>query len=219
MSNINFYKLWHQDLTLDSQKDVPGTFINLDKINCPQGLEKLWPYLQEYRVHFADLDLSKDYVGFCSASLSDKFGAQTSELLKQRLQCEDYIGSDLSPIIASRKEWWQQAFMYHAGIDKYINHYFEKSNINPNYLSEVIFYCNSFICSKNTYLKARNIFQKNIYELFETFNYDLKFIDGGYGEIRKGGCLAERLWAATLRSNSKNFVSSISCVRWRNMVQ
>ena len=219
MNGINFYKLWHQELTSDAQIKVPGTFINLESIICSTGLEKLWPFLQEYRVHFADLDLSEDYVGFCSASLSDKFHPSCSQILTNRLEYQDFKSLDLSPIVISQKNWIHQATVYHVGMDKYIHHYLKLADIDEKFLKGEIPYCNSFICSKEVYIKSREIFRKNIFQIFEDYNYSLDFTDGGYGPIRKGGCLCERLWGITLKSQSQKFTSGITGIMWRNMVQ
>ena len=48
MSNINFYKLWHQELSKQNQKDVPGDFMNLESIPCTKSLERYTFIVQNY---------------------------------------------------------------------------------------------------------------------------------------------------------------------------
>jgi len=219
MSNINFYKLWHQELSTQNQKDVPGDFMNLESIPCPKSLERLWPFLQEYRVHFADLDIKTDYVGFASASFIDKFGKEANKVLNYRLENQDYVGVDLAPTVISQSQWIHQAKNYHVGIDKYIFDYASKVGINQSKFLKPIVYCNSFICSTEVYLKAKDIFTKNVFDIFEYYNYNLDFTDGGYGPIRKGGCLSERLWGLTLSHCSQSYAAGATNIMWRNMVQ
>ncbi len=219
MKNTSFFKLWHLKTLNNPQNSVPGDFVHLEDIKCPEGMEKAWPFLQEYRIHFVDLKIETDYVGFVSASFNEKFGSAANDILKQRLDCEDYYGSDLAPTVVSQSKWVQQAVNYHVGIEKYLVKYLNKSNISQDLFFKPIVYCNSFICSTEVYLKAKNIFTENIAELFHEEKYNLNFADGGYGEIRKGGCLSERLWGITLSHCSKKYAPSLTNIMWRNMVQ
>lgn len=219
MSNISFYKLWHEDLNESWQYNVPGNFVCLNKLEKKTKYNHIWEYLQEYRIHFSDLNIKSDYVGFASASFSRKFGEEPNKILKHRLQYEDYLDVDLAPTVISQSKWIHQAANYHVGMDKYILDYIKKTGISEKKLFKPIVYCNSFICSTEVYLKAKDIFVKNIFEIFEEANYNLIFTDGGYGSIRKGGCLAERLWGITLSHCSQTFAPSITNIMWKNMVQ
>ena len=71
MSDITFYKLWHEELKYPSQETVPGSLKILNHLEVKEA--RIWEYLQEYRIHFSDLEIKTDYVGFASASFSDKF--------------------------------------------------------------------------------------------------------------------------------------------------
>jgi hypothetical protein len=217
MSSINFYKVWHLPLSTENQINLPGEYINLEEIKCPEGFEKIWPYLQEYRIHFSDLKIDKDYVGFISASFKDKFGSESLELLKFKIN--DEFNEDLIPIVVSQKEWYNLTCLYHVGIEKYIQYYCDQCNIDEKYLHQPIFYCNSFICKTEIYLKARLIFQKNISNLFNYFDNKLDFAGTIYNDVRKGGCLCERLMGLTIMSMCKTFESGITTLNIGNFVQ
>jgi len=217
MNSINFFKLWHLPLSSKAQFNLPGEYINLEQINCPDGLEKIWPYLQEYRVHFADLNMNSEYVGFISASFEDKFGKETTELLHYKLNCG--IFADFSPIVLSQRKWFDLACLYHTGIEKYINYYCEKTNINNKYYEIPICYCNSFICKTEIYKKFKIIFQKNIIDLFKHFDNNLNFNGTIYNDIRKGGCLCERLVGVTLLNLSSSYDMGIATLNTSNFVQ
>jgi hypothetical protein len=140
-------------------------------------------------------------------------------LIEQRLQAQDYQNLDLSPIVISQKKWKNQAFNFHLGIDKYIHQYLQLANIPVTILEKEIVYCNSFITKKEIYLKTKEVFCQNVLQLFEDCNYELNFHGGAHDEIRKGGCLCERLWGLTLRHFSSTFSSSLTHIMWSNMVQ
>jgi hypothetical protein len=200
MHSIKFYKLWHVDSLDEYQKSVPGEFVNLEKLPCPPYLKTAWPFLQEYRSHFSDLSANTDYVGFVSASFAQKFGLANNDLLIQRLQAADYENYDLTPIVSSRKDWVAQANHWHPGIQKYIDHYCELAKIEKQFLENSIFYCNSFICKTELYEKAKRIYTQNLILTLESFNYKLDYNGTIYDDVRKGGCLCERLWSLTLSS-------------------
>jgi hypothetical protein len=178
MHSIKFYKLWHVDSLDEYQKSVPGEFVNLEKLPCPPYLKTAWPFLQEYRSHFSDLSTNTDYVGFVSASFAQKFGLANNDLLIQRLQANHW----------------------HPGIQKYIDHYCELTKIEKQFLENSIFYCNSFICKTELYEKAKRIYTQNLILTLESFNYKLDYNGTIYDDVRKGGCLCERLWSLTLSS-------------------
>jgi hypothetical protein len=219
MSNISFFKLWHEDLSHDMQRIVPGNLKILNQLNHEEKHNRIWEYLQEYRIHFADLELKTDYVGFASASFAGKFGMEANKVLNYRLENQDYVGVDLAPTVASQSQWIHQATNYHVGMDRYIFDYAERVGIDQSKFLKPIVYCNSFICSTEVYLRAREIFVKNVFDIFEEANYNLIFTDGGYGPIRKGGCLSERLWGLTLSHCSQSYAPSVTNIMWRNMVQ
>ena len=217
MSNISFFKLWHEDLSHDMQWIVPGDLKILNHLEVVDG--RIWDYLQEYRIHFSDLDIKTDYVGFASASFAGKFGMEANKVLNYRLENQDYVGVDLSPTVISQSQWIYQATNYHVGMDKYILEYADKVGISHDKFFKSIVYCNSFICSTEMYLKARSIFVDNVSEIFESANYNLIFTDGGYGPIRKGGCLCERLWGLTLSHCASTYAPALTNITWRDMVQ
>jgi hypothetical protein len=219
VSNISFFKLWHENLNHDLQQIVPGSLKILNELECPKKYQKIWEYLQEYRIHFADLDIKTDYVGFASASFAGKFGIEPNKVLKYRLENQDYVGVDLAPTVISQSQWIHQATNYHVGMDKYIYDYSNKVGISQDKFIKPIVYCNSFICSTEVYYNAKKIFNEKVFEIFEEANYNLIFTDGGYGPIRKGGCLSERLWGLTLSHCSQTYAPAITNIMWRNMVQ
>jgi hypothetical protein len=219
MNKIKLYKLWHIDLETKNQFLVPGDFTKLNDLVLEEKYYKLWNYIQEYRIHLVDLNYNSEYVGFCSASLTDKFGQEATNILQHKLNTLDFYDADLTPIVISQKNWINQAKNYHAGIDKYINAYLEMSNIDPKVLNEQIVYCNSFICKSEIYEKAKLIFRENLLKLFEQENYEFDFLDGGYGNVRKLGCLSERLWGATVRSLSNTFSAPVTQIIWRDTIE
>ena len=217
MSNITFYKLWHEELKHPSQETVPGSLKILNHLEVKDA--RIWEYLQEYRIHFSDLEIKTDYVGFASASFSDKFGQEPNKLLIKRLETKDYVGVDLAPTVISQSQWIYQATNYHVGMDKYILEYADKVGISHDKFFKSIVYCNSFICSTEIYLKAKKIFVDNVSEIFEKASYNLIFTDGGYGPIREGGCLCERLWGLTLSHCASTYAPALTNITWRDMVQ
>ena len=219
MDQINFFKLWHIDVDQNSKDIVPGQFIKLDDIPCPSGAEKLWPFLQEYRVHFAELELPEAYTGFVSLSFPQKFGPEANKMLVERVNDKSFVDADLSPIVISQTQWIHQVANYHVGMDKYVNQYAELCGIDKSYFHKPICYCNSFISETEVYKEARQLFRTNIMKVFEISNYNLDFSDGGYGPVRKGGCLSERLWGLTMSAVSKSYGPSVTNISWRNMVQ
>ena len=219
MNEISLFKLWHQNLETEDQKKLPGQLVILNDLKYEEKYSKLWLYLQEYRIHFIDLGCNSDYYGFFSASVNSKFHSNMGELIEQKINSKDYYEVDLCPIVLSQKNWKNQAFNFHIGMDKYIYHYLKLANISDEILNKEIIYCNSFIANKEIYLKAKDVFSKNVLKLFEDFNYKLDFHQGAHDEIRKGGCLCERLWGITLRHFSQSFSSGLSFVMWNNMVQ
>ncbi len=200
MNSIKFFKLWHENNLNKYQQMVPGDFINLEDLTCPELLDRAWPFLQEYRVHFAQLNIDTEYIGFVSASFSQKFGLANNNLLIDRLQTQDFLNYDLTPIVSSRKDWITQANHWHPGIQKYIDYYCEIANIDKKFLNNSIFYCNSFVCKTELYEKARTIYTQNLPLTLAHFDYKLDYNGTIYDDVRKGGCLCERLWALTLSS-------------------
>ena len=219
MDQINFFKLWHVEVDQNFKDILPGKFIKLDDIPCPSGLERLWPFLQEYRIHFAELDLAEQYTGFASLSFPQKFGNEANNMLTECIAHKSFVDADLSPIVISQTQWIHQVANYHVGMDKYVNQYAELCEIDKSHFTQPICYCNSFISKTSIYKTARELFKKNILQVFEMNNYNLDFSDGGYGPVRKGGCLSERLWGLTLSSVSKTYNPCITNIMWRNMVQ
>lgn len=219
MSSISFFKLWHEDLHHELQTIVPGHLKILNHLHCEEKHKKIWEYLQEYRIHFTDLNITSQYVGFASASFAYKFGTEANNALIERLKCQDYSGVDLAPTVISQAPWIYQAANYHVGMDKYILNYMRKVGIPEQKLYRPIVYCNSFICSTEIYMKAKSAFTKNVFEIFEEANYNLDFTDGGYGPVRKGGCLSERLWGLTLSHFAQSYAPGVTYINWRNMVQ
>jgi hypothetical protein len=108
------------------------------------------------------------------------------------------------------RNWLFQTNLWHSGMEQYLRKYCEFANIDEKIFDVPIVYCNSFISKKNIYLNSRYLFKENLPKVFEFFDYQLNFEAGGYGDVRKGGCLCERIWGLTIVSQSQSFNSCIN---------
>ena len=221
-AKVNFYKLWHVDSEQVDHEKVPGFFVKLDETEPHSAFAKIWPYLQEYRIHFKDYDQEEekyDYIGFVSANFLNKFGENSNNVLVDLLNSSSIYNTDITPIVMSSHDWLNTVERWHSGMKQYIEKYMEFANIDPKFLHIPIPSCNSFIVKRDLYDKAVNVFRQNVIKTFENFEYQLSFNSGGYGDIRKGGCLCERLWGMTIMSQCSTFNPSITNVKWGQFIQ